>query len=240
MVGWVAQEQRRGWRIQLETQAVFGLRLLQATIPVRPGLGQFALERRLARAGRLLREAGCRRALTDADFPLWSKLEEIGLLPVDPGSLCMSLAPRLTLAYLERKGIPAQEATVALVGRRVDRFLFETASALCPCVRHLAIRAGEDGTELARWLEREYGVPVLERDCGAHVKLHFAPPAEQPGADELVLCGPVPGLGALDLRMATPLPEKLDPLPLLALLWEEGRLNCEDIVIFTIGQGQMT
>lgn len=234
MIGWVAQEDRRGWRPRLEEKEVLGLHLLQVSVPVRPGLGRERIERRTKKAARLLRSEGCRRVLTAEDYSLWPLLVENGLIPVDAGALCMSLGCRLALADLECCGIPEQEATVALVGRRVDRFFFDAATALAARVRHLAICAGESGGELAAYLERERGMPVLERVGGAHVKLYFTLPSEVPGRDELVLCGPSPSLGPLEMSIPQPLPGGLDMLPLLALLWEEGRIKDEEIEIMSV------
>lgn len=240
MIGWLALEVRRGWRIREEEVRLEGLRMWKVTVPLPEGLRPGGERRRLDRAARALRAAGCRRVVTAARAPVWPVLEAAGLRRVDPGPLCRALADPLACAFLEFRGVPRQSAAVALLAERVDRPCFEAACALCPQVRHLVIQAGQEGEALSRWLEREYGVPALSGGKGAHVKLRFCPLSGPPGPEELVLCGPVPELGPLALRPPRPLPPELDPLPLLALLWEEGRTALQDIEIISISSEQMT
>lgn len=229
MVGWLAEEERKGRRTVLERTGVAGLTVLRAGVPLPQALRERTALRRLERAAERLVRAGVRRALTRPDFPRWEVLEAYGLRPVDPGPLCQALAAPLALAALERQGIPPAAGTVALSGRRVSRPLFQAAMVLCPQVRTLVIDAPDGGAELAQELRREYGAAALTGRGGqlAQVRLSFSP-GEGEG---LRLWGPAPELDGLELVPAAELPAGLAPLPLLALLWEEGRISAKNIQI---------
>ena len=230
MVGWFAFSGVR--RFSLERTAVQGFPLLRLEAPI-PRRTDRA-DRRAAKGAALLARAGCRRVLAAPDFPYWPQLEEAGLRPVDPGPLCQALAAPLLLAELDRLGIPHRRAAVALWGDRVSRPFFEAACALCPQVRTLTIAAPDGGEDLRRFLREEYGAAALEAGAGppAHTAAAFSP---APAAEEILrLCGPVPDLGSLALRPAEwEMPEEIETLPLLALLWESGRLNAQGIEIFS-------
>lgn len=74
--------------------------------------------------------------------------------------------------------------------------------------------------------------PVVEPEAGVtpHAVLCFAPAADVRGA--LKLFGAVPDLGALALGPPPGLEcRTAEGLPLLALLWEEGRLDLANIQI---------
>lgn len=240
MVGIVVLEPSGGWRPRLEEVQIRGLRLYRASVPVPARPSPKRLERRIRRAGHLLREAGCRRALTAEAFSGWPVLEEAGLRRVDPGPLCRAMGAELARAWLAARQLPPGEAVVALCGDGVDARLFEAAQALCPEVRGLILRAGERGRELAVWLEDRYGLPVLEEDRRACLRLWYDPPPDPPEERDLVLCGPVPALGGLSLRPPFDPPEELAPLPFTALLWEEGRLAPEELRIQLDSTGKST
>lgn len=238
MVGWLVPEVGRG-RLRLEQIQVRGMPLLRAGVPMgwstRGGL------RRLRRAARGLREAGVRRILVPEGFAGWPQVVEEGLFPVDPVPLCRVLAPRLALAMLESRGVEPGRAAVLLRGRRVDRALFETAHTLCPRVRTLALAVPDGGAELCVLLRQEYGAAVPETLGGmrADVAVDFAPVLpDMPG--NLVLCPPVPCLSGLELRARSAELPGVESLPVLALLWEEGRLPLGEIEIFTTRQGQIS
>lgn len=240
MIGWMALEERRGWRSRMEEIRLEGLGVCRAGIPAPDGLSPAALTRRVKRGAQLLRKAGCRRCLTPPDFPFWDLLHESGLQAVDPGGLCRTMAAQLAGAYLEEHGVRETGATVALLGSRVDRSLFDAACTLAPRVRHLVIRAGEEGRELSRWLEREYGIPALENGRGAQIKLWFTQPEEEAGPEDLVLCAPALSLGGLELHPRRSVPPEVEARAFAALLWEEGRLALEDIEISSRTAAQMT
>lgn len=232
MVGWLVPEVGRG-RLRLEQIRVRGMPLLRAGVPMgwstRGGLPPAA-----AGGPRPCGRQGCAAILVPEGFAGWPQVVEEGLFPVDPVPLCRVLAPRLALAMLESRGVEPGQAAVLLRGRRVDRALFETAHTLCPRVRTLALAVPDGGAELCVLLRQEYGAAVPETLGGmrADVAVDFAPVLpDMPG--NLVLCPPAPCLSGLELRARSAELPGVESLPVLALLWEEGRLPLGEIEIFT-------
>lgn len=236
MIGWLLPEERGG-RVRLEAVRLEGLPLLRAAVPL--GEGTRRPERRLLRAGRLLRERGVRRVLTPADFGGWACLAEAGLRPVEALPLYRALADRLVLALLERRGIPPVGAAVLLRGQRVDRALSRAAHALCPRVRTLALAVPEGGAELCRRLREEYGAAVAETLGGAaaDAAVDFAP-AGPPLPGALTLWGTAPELAGIGLCLPGLRPCGLEIAPLLRVLWEEKGLALGKIEISAMARGQ--
>lgn len=186
-------------------------------------------ERRLRRAGRALYRGGAVRVLAPA--LLLPRLAGFGLRLVDPEGFVRAQAVPLALAALERKGVPPGQATVALRGMRADRDMVRAAQALCPQVRRLIIDTPRGGEELAAWLRREFGAPVLPPGERGQVAVRFqeGPPLEEEVSLELY--GPRPRLAGLRLSAPGLEREDREDLPLLAALWEGGRLGQKDIKI---------
>jgi len=105
------------------------------------------------------------------------------------------------------------------------------AAELCPKVRHLVVDAPSGGEELARWLRWEFGMPVLPPGEAGEVALRFQP--DRPCLEEvsLELYGSDPWLGGASLTAPALEGEDRGDLPLLAALWEGGRLDRKDIKI---------
>ena len=224
MLGYVALTGEKGRKIMLEQTEVMGLPLVRAQVPGMGGRHEKRLARRVERAARRLREAGVRRVLTGPDFPYWDLLEAQGLGGVDPGPMCQAMAAPLALAALEGGVGPPERAVVALRGGRVSRPFFQAAVALCARVRGVEVRAPGGGAELADYLRREYGLPVLERERPDLI-VEFSPITSEPeGGPAMVLHGPSLRLLGLTLRPAMPVPDGFAPLPLTAALWETGCL----------------
>lgn len=191
-------------------------------------------ERRLKRAGRSLCAGGAVRALVPAGFDRWPLLLKLGLRPVDPGAFLRAQAAPLAASLLERQGLAPDRATVALRGRRADGEMLRAALALCPRVRRLTISAPQGGEELAAWLRREYGLPVLPADAPAQAALLLQPGTEPEDANPcpaLTLFGPEPDLAGLRLSAPDLAPTDREDLPLLSALWEGGRLGPEQLTI---------
>lgn len=191
-------------------------------------------ERRLKRAGRSLCAGGAVRALVPAGFARWPLLLASGLRPVDPGPFLRAQAAPLAATLLERQGLAPDRATVALRGRRADGEMLRAALALCPRVRRLTISAPRGGEQLAAWLRREYGLPILPADAPAQAALLLQPGTEPEDANPcpaLTLFGPAPDLAGLRLSAPDLAPEDREDLSLLSALWEGGRLGPEQLKI---------
>ena len=191
-------------------------------------------ERRLKRAGRSLCAGGAVRALVPAGFDRWTLLLKLGLRPVDPGAFLRAQAAPLAASLLERQGLAPDRATVALRGRRADGEMLRAALALCPRVRRLTISAPRGGEQLAAWLRREYGLPILPADAPAQAALLLQPGTEPEDANPcpaLTLFGPEPDLAGLRLSAPDLAPTDREDLPLLSALWEGGRLGPEQLKI---------
>lgn len=191
-------------------------------------------ERRLKRAGRSLCAGGAVRALVPAGFDRWPLLLKLGLRPVDPGAFLRAQAAPLAASLLERQGLAPDRATVALRGHRADREMLRAALALCPRVRRLTISAPRGGEQLAAWLRREYGLPILPADAPAQAALLLQPGTEPEDANPcpaLALFGPEPDLAGLRLSAPDLAPTDREDLPLLSALWEGGRLAPERLKI---------
>lgn len=232
MVGHVVLDRDgRGRRSRLEEERVLGLALVRAVVPAPPDLGEKALLRRVYRAGEKLWEQGVNRVLVGKDFPqaLWGPLRRAGLAPADVEPLCREAAAPLVLALLERRGLDPAKAAVCLTGSCALGEVQNTAETLAQYVGTLVIDCPGRGEALAQWLHQEYGLPLMEPgSLRPDVTTAFAPERAE-GAD-LVLCGPHPDLGGLELVPAEgTLPEGFTTLPLLAVLRESGCLRREEI-----------
>jgi hypothetical protein len=137
----------------------------------------------------------------------------------------------LALELLERRDVPPDRAVVALRGARADRDMARTAAALCQEVRSLVVDAPRGGEELANWLRREFGIPVLPPGEGCHAALCFHPDCPRREGEALELYGPRPRLAGLALSAPRLAEEDRENLPLLSALWEGGKLGPEDIKI---------
>ena len=214
-----------GGRGRAAAGRLYGLSVLRAEVE----WAGFWRERRLRRAARMLRRSGVLRVLAPEE--LLPPLEGLGLRPVDPEPFLRAQSVPLVLAALERQGLAPDRATVALRGPRADRDMVRTAEQLCPNVRSLVIDAPRGGGELAGRLRREYGVPVLPEGELGQAAVIFQAGCPLRERVSLELSGPSPRLAGLSI--AAPRLEERDreDLPLLAALWEGGRLSAGDIKI---------
>ena len=142
---------------------------------------------------------------------------------MDPVPFLRFHAAQIVLAALKGREIAPERATVALRGHRVDRDMARCAQLLCPLVRQVAVNAPQGGEELARWLRREYGLPV--QPDGAEVSLALWFDGEGAGEEDLLLGGPAPRLGQVTPRAAALAPEDREDLGLLTALWETGKIG---------------
>ncbi|MBM6924327.1 hypothetical protein [Pseudoflavonifractor phocaeensis] len=240
MVGILELEEGRG-RPKLEERRMLGLRWAAVTVPVRVGWKEKRLLRQVRRGAAALVRAGTRRVLTAEDFPYWEVLEGAGLRPVEPETFTQTLAEPLTLAALTWRDKAPERAAVLLTAPRVTPALVQAAELLCPRVRRLAVDAGEAGEELAQWLRLEFGAGVEPPDgmC-PDISLAFGPGCAGGGVT-FRLYGPRPDLaGFVPVVRGARLPAGLARLPLLALLWEAGQLDTEQVTFLPPRPGQLT
>lgn len=188
-------------------------------------------ERRMRRAGKNLRMGGAVRVLVPQGFESWPLLEGFGLRPVNPECFVRAQSVPLALAALKRRGMAPDRATVALRGLRAGREMARTAAELCSQVKNLVVDAPTGGEELAAWLRREMGVPILPPGETGHASLCFQ--AGCPRQEEIVLdlFGPRPELAGLTLSDPALAEEDREDLPLLAALWEGGQLDLKAVKI---------
>lgn len=233
MLGHICLAEAGGHRPLAAQEVVLNLPLLRVSVPQRGGMGERALCGRVRKGARLLAESGVRRVLTAPDFPCWDLLAEWGLRPVDPVPLCQAMAQPLALALLAGKSILPEHAIVSLQGQRVTHSFFGAALDLAPRVRALMIAAPVGGQELARHLRSACGLPVVEEGPSLvpDIVLRFSP-LPTPAENALHLYGAGPDLAGLELRPPWQnLPAEFAALPLLAALWEEGRLAAGELVV---------
>lgn len=219
--------QAPGGRGRAEAGSLYGLPVLRARADPEGLWG----ERRLRRAGRDLRRRGALRVLVPGGFGRWPLLAALGLRPVETEGFVRAQSAPLALASLERRGLAPDRSAVALRGLRADYAMARAAAALCPRVRRLIIDAPGGGAELAAWLRREFGVPVLPPGERGAVALRFHPAGAGGAEPALALYGPAPDLGGLTLSAPALAEGDRADLPLLAALWEGGRLPPEAIKI---------
>lgn len=214
-------------RGEVRREELYGLRVLRAWADPEGWWG----DRRLRKAGRSLRKGGAIRVLAPAGFARWELLEQAGLIPMDPCPFLRAQGAPLALGCLERQGVAPDRATVALVGGRADRDMARVAAELCPKVRRLVISAPRGGRELAEWLRREFGIPVLPEQAPGEVAVRFGPGEGERQEPALALYGPEPELGGLTLCAPCLSESDQTDLPVLAALWEGGRLSREGLKI---------
>lgn len=210
-----------------EMGRLYGLKVLRAeTDPA-----GFWGPRRLRKAGKSLRLGGALRVLVPREFADWTLLNSFGLRPVEPDPLVRALSAPLALKALDRQGVAPDRATVALRGLRADRDMLRTAVQLCPKVRRLVVDAPQGGRELAAWLRKEFGIPILPEGEAGQVALGFHPDAARQEGAQVELYGVAPDLAGLTLSAPGLAEEDRADLPLMTALWEGGRLGWEDIKI---------
>lgn len=199
-----------------------GLTLLGCPLPPADPL------RRLDRGARALGRKGCGRVLLQRELrgpQAEAALRRRGLAPIDPLPLCRAKGGSLALALVEQ--LPPRRRRVALRGERGET-AWAAAAELCPRVGTLLLDfdAGEEA--LARRLRAVYGAAALHLGQGPapQVSVEFSPRPGARAGTVLRLWGE-PGLAGLTLTAGG---EETD-LPLLALLWETGRVEPDDIAV---------
>ncbi len=221
MVGWIRLEEKAPFRPRPVVECPAGLPLLAMDVPADPS------PKRLDRAVRALRRRGVRRCLAPAGFDGWDRLIGAGISQVDPLPLC--LAKGAELALFRVSTLSPRFRRVALRGEQADRAARRLADALCPRVGALLLDFDRGEEELGERLRSRYGAAPLHLGKGecpqVSVELSPRPPL---GEFTLRLWGE-PDLGGLDLICPAAVPDGIEPLRFLTLLWETGRVPAEEI-----------
>lgn len=226
MVGRVKYVQGRG-RSHSEIEYLHGLAILSVTLCAPEGLRVQKLERRMEKVERIFRKAEVTRVILPLGFPHADRLKQVQA--VDTLNFYRCMADLLALDILKRRGMDLRRARVALVGPRLYPELCEAAKRLCQVVREVRIDVpGEDGERFAQLLQREFGLPVMPQTSTADVIVSFGPTA---ATVDLNLWGKEPHLNGVRLNAKNmDLPLEIEQ-PVLALLWEQGRLRRESIQV---------
>ncbi len=220
MVGRIQYKRERG-RSQPRSESVCGLTVLTVDLCEPEGLGQKKLDRRIRKLEQTFRGAEISRVIVPNSFPYCEQLTLVR--PVDPMPFYRAAADLLVLDLLRQKGIPPGVAKAALAGPRICPELCAAAERLCRTVRKLRIDVpGEEGADFSRYLQYEFGVPVVPRTAAVDAVVAFGETGEE--AD---LC--LWGKSEVCLRVeGVELPEEIEQ-SVLALLWEQGRVKREQI-----------
>lgn len=182
--------------------------------------------RRLKRAGRLLRKAGVLRVLTPEGFQGWEALRRFGLREVDPAPFLRAHAAPLAVAALEKRGERPERCAVALRGARAEREMIRAAHALSQRFREVCVSAPGGGEELGRAMREEYGMAVRPDWPGVPAAVRFDASADMRGGAVLSLFAPRPELAGVEIGWKEGEPDGgTDLLPLLAALWEAGKVG---------------
>ena len=205
-------------RPKIEQSEVCGLAVLQLILPERMRDKAHLVGKGL----RLLSKRGITRVLVPKDWIFWPQLVQNGLRGVETQAFRCAFAPMWANFLLKEKNVAISEATLLLKGERESGEMERVARLLCPLVRNMAIDAPGRGN-IAAALRREFGLPVLPaRNVQADLTMDFFPAPTLVGVD-------------FQLKGKGPLPLGYDPLSILSVLWETGRIQIEDILLKTAG-----
>ena len=224
MLGQLMYDSEKKGRPKPETVGLYGLPV-QRVVCSPDG---FRAERRLKQAGRLLARAGCRRVLVPEGFCRWEVLRRYGLRPVDPVFFLRVHAVPLVMAGLKRQGKEPERCGVALRGEQMERELAAAAEELCPLVKDVCISVpgGEVLRDHLRW---EYGVAVRPDYPEVDGAVRFHAKTGEKGGIVLNLFPEELDLRGISVRAEGVEPGKTEYLPLLAALWEAGRIQSHEL-----------
>lgn len=208
-----------GGRGRVERAELAGLRVLRTEVKPEGLMGRLALRR----GARGLARLGVSRVLAPAGFDRWDYLAGWGLRPVDVIPFLWGAAPRLALAALKQEGAAPGDGTVALRSPAASPAVEGAARALCPLVRQVVLDVPRGGTELAGRLRREFGMPVAPDGPQAQVALCYHPHCRRDWGRTVPLWRGAEETLGVSIRLPGRVEE--DNLPLLAALWEAGRVG---------------
>ena len=183
---------------------LWGLPFYQAAMP--PGSGPAKWYR--AFLWRQLYRRGVRRCIMEETW--WAEAAEFGLLPVETTALRLAVLPRF-LTGLSGK-------TAALYADHVNQNVVRTAYLLARQARYVTVDVPRGGEELRRELRRRYGLSGAGGSAAETVDFTAAVP------------GAIAMVGG---EMSCQVEGELIPEQAAALLWEQGRIKKEDVLVET-------
>lgn len=214
------------WRDQmtpLEVVDVEGLRLLRGGLPQGEG---WLWRRRLKKRLRDFRRQGVYRLLVPEDFNGWETAREMGLRDVNPLPFLRSNAGELLILAMKKEGLQPETCKIALRGTRVGQEMTAAACYLVPRVEDMAIASEQGGQRLQNLLRQRWGLGVVPDGDGVVAATRFDGGGGEGGKVVLSLFGDCPNLGGLvvDCGRFSEFPQT-EPLKLLAVLWESGKID---------------
>lgn len=186
-------------------------------------------KRRIQKVSRLFCRSGVRRVLVPNGFEEWAALEKHGLRRVDPVGFLRAQAAPLAIAALRRQGREPGCCAVALRGIRVDRDVANAAEELCLQVRDVCISVVRGGQELSDYLRWEYGAAVCPDHPAVGAAVRFDPRTGKQGEAVLDLFAPKVSLSGGRVTLLGVNPTETEVLPLIAALWEVGKVQKRDL-----------
>lgn len=227
MVGRIRIEREKGRQTPAVIEDLYGVRLLTATLWIPDGIRPKQVDRRLTGIIRTFRKNSVSRLIIPSDFPYRDRLQCFN--EVDGNELYRAIADVLALRWLETHGFNPGRSCVALAGVRLCPELENTANRLCRYVWGICIEVpGLEAELFATELQRDFGIPVMPRGSQSDLTIEFGQTEKQ---GQLRLWGEQPNLDGLKLGAENvELPEEL-LVPILKLMWEQGKLRRQNLQV---------
>jgi len=210
---------KRGRKAEVVT--VKGLRFVHLTLPRGGFFARFAARR----AARSLGTKNIEKAIFVKEFPYTEIFAKYGVFSCDIRPLRMAVAPQLVRLLLEKDGVSAREAFVAVRSGRMSAEVKTLVTSLGGVVRYLALDA-PDREALAEQLRFHHGVVLREGESGAQLILSLLE-GERCGGKVLALFDEALRISyACDAQW-----EGVETEELLAALLAEGGIATEKIAL---------
>lgn len=147
--------------VTAEETAILRVPFLRLEVLRGPRTRPAALERRMVRAARKLRQAGVRYTVLPADYPVGQWPRRHGVEVVSTLSLRRSMASDLVRRITAERGLAPGSVRVAVTAGQMTGELVKTVTELALGYRYVMLDVPYGGEELCRRLRREYGVSLL-------------------------------------------------------------------------------
>ena len=229
MLGQLCWDEALGQKIILNGGEVESLRTVQGILSPKETL----LSWRLGRLAKKFRRHGVSRLLVPNGFSHWDILEKYGLSSVQTLPFLRVLAGPLLLTALVKGGYDPKRCTIALRGRRVTKEMERAVDYLLPHVRDIVITAPSGGEDLIVWMRQEWGIASRPDRGQMEGVVCFDGTVAQNGVqvltlfeDNICICGL--GIKLTEKESS----EGTEQLPLLAALWETGRIELSGLEFY--------